>query len=60
MGAFLFQLFQNRITAEKLAEISEERLVEFLRFANHFCSISVQKKGAIASYPTMEEINTGK
>ena len=57
IGAFLFCLFQEGIKAEDLAHFSEEKLRRYLEFANTFCGFSVQRKGAIASYPTREEVN---
>ena len=55
-GAFLWTL--KYICSERggLDEISEENLLECLEFANKFCAMSVQKKGAIASYPTTDEM----
>lgn len=51
IGSFLYQLYSNGITAENLADVTEEQMVKFLTFSNTFSGISVQKKGAIASYP---------
>ena len=55
-GAFLWKM--KNICSERsgLSAISEENLMECLSFANRFCAVSVQKKGAIASYPTAEEM----
>ena len=36
--------------------LTEEQLKTYLDLSNKFCSISVTKEGAIASYPTMEEL----
>jgi fructokinase len=49
-------LFQNGINAENLSDVPAEQMEEFLKFSNKFCGLSVQKSGAIASYPTMEEM----
>lgn len=57
IGAFLWCLHRDGVTAETIEELSEEKLEEYLKFANVFCGISVQKKGAIPSYPTLEEMN---
>ncbi|MBQ4524028.1 MAG: carbohydrate kinase [Lachnospiraceae bacterium] len=57
MGAFLYCLFQDEITAEKVSNLSEENLRRYLEFANAFSGFSVQRKGAIVSYPTREEVN---
>lgn len=56
IGSFLYQLFQNGINAENLSDVPAEQMEEFLKFSNKFCGLSVQKSGAIASYPTMEEM----
>lgn len=57
IGAFLWCLHRDGVTAETIEELSEDKLEEYLKFANGFCGISVQKKGAIPSYPTLEEMN---
>ena len=54
-GAFLWKLKDICPVRERLPELSREKLLECLRFANRFCALSVQRKGAIASYPTAEE-----
>jgi fructokinase len=56
IGSFLYQLSDAGITADTLADLKAEELEAFLKFSNRFCGISVTKNGAIASYPTMEEI----
>ena len=56
IGSFLYQLFQNGINADNIDEVSAEQMEGFLKFSNKFCGYSVQKSGAIASYPTMKEI----
>lgn len=56
IGAFLYQLWKNGVTKETLAEQQVEKLEEYLTFANQFCSICVQEKGAIRSYPTLEKM----
>jgi len=55
-GAFLWTLKYICSGREKLEEISTENLMECLEFANKFCALSVQRKGAIASYPTTDEM----
>ena len=57
IGAFLWCLYRDGVTTETIEELSENKLEEYLKFANAFCGISVQKKGAIPSYPTLEEMN---
>ena len=56
IGAFLYKLYENGITQGNLSEVTAEQMEEYLSFANKFSGISVQKKGAMASYPTMEEM----
>lgn len=56
IGSFLYQLYAGEITAENIAEVSAEQMERFLTFSNRFCGYSVQRKGAIASYPVKEEI----
>ncbi len=56
IGAFLWCLHRDGVTAEQMEELSGDKLEEYLKFANTFCGISVQKKGAIPSYPTLSEI----
>ena len=56
IGSFLWQLSRDGITADKLETLSRTRLEHYLAFSNRFCSISVQKNGAIDSYPTLEQM----
>lgn len=56
IGAFLYQMFRNGIRAENIEEVSGGQLKQFLEFSNAFCGISVQKNGAIASYPDRKEM----
>lgn len=60
IGSFLYCLAASGATAENLCQITGERMAEYLQFANAFCGISVTKHGAIASYPTMEEMKEGR
>ena len=55
-GAFLWKLKAMSSGDDLLAQLTEDKLKECLEFANRFCALSVQRKGAIASYPTLEEI----
>lgn len=55
-GAFLWKLGQKGTTKAALEKIPMQYLCECLDFANSFCAVSVQKKGAIASYPTAEQM----
>lgn len=55
-GAFLWTLKYICREREQLPEMTEEQLLECIEFANKFCAMSVQKKGAIASYPSVDEM----
>ena len=56
IGSFLYCLADDGVTADSLAQVTGEKMAKYLEFANAFCGISVTKHGAIASYPTMEEM----
>ena len=56
IGSFLYKLSEANVTAESVSELSEEALASMLRFSNTYCGKSVQKEGAIASYPTKTEM----
>ena len=56
IGSFLWQLSRDGVTLDKLAKLSKTKLNEYLAFSNKFCGISVQKNGAIDSYPTLAEM----
>lgn len=56
IGSFLYKLAEADVTAETLDTLSAEQLTSMLHFSNVYCGKSVQKEGAIASYPTLEEM----
>lgn len=56
IGSFLYCLYEDGITAEQLPKLTSDQLERYLKFANDFCAKSVQKKGAIASYPVKSEM----
>ncbi len=56
IGSFLYQLSEKNVHAEGLSTLSEEELSACLEFSNTYCAKSVQKKGAISSYPTGAEM----
>ena len=56
IGSFLYQLFQDGVKADTLEEVTAEKMEEYLAFSNKFCGYSVQRKGAIASYPTKADL----
>ena len=56
IGSFLWKLNDSGITKSNIKDISSDTLGEALDFATKFCTISVQQKGAIPSYPTLEQV----
>ena len=56
IGSFLYQLYADGVDKDSLVDLSAQKLESYLDFSNRYCSQSVQKAGAIASYPTMEEM----
>ena len=55
-GSFLWMLHRKGVGRDDLAGLSEETLLDCLRFSNAFCTRSVQKRGAIASYPALADV----
>lgn len=51
IGSFLYQLFSRGLDAKTLSTLSARDLETMLDFSNRYCACSVQKEGAIASYP---------
>lgn len=56
IGCLLYQMAKENVDLEQINILTEEQLKKYLDLSNKFCSISVTKEGAIASYPTMEEL----
>lgn len=56
IGSFLYCLSADGVSAEDLPSLETEQMERYLQFANRFCAKSVMKHGAIASYPTLEEM----
>ncbi len=56
IGSFLYQLAKKELSLSQMEEMPEKEWEEILRFSNLFCGESVTKQGAIASYPTGEEM----
>lgn len=56
IGSFLYQMASDGISQNGIAKLTAEQLRRYLDFSNEYCSRSVQKAGAIASYPTREEM----
>lgn len=53
IGSFLWMLKKKDVCLENLSDLDEQALTECLAFSNRFCAMSVQKEGAIASYPDL-------
>lgn len=56
IGSFLYCLSRDGVGVDNLSDLPAEKMEEYLAFANKFCGISVTKHGAIASYPSLEEM----
>lgn len=56
IGCLLYQMAKENVNLEQINILTEEQLKTYLDLSNKFCSISVTKEGAIASYLTMEEL----
>ena len=56
IGSFLWCLKSRGISREDLAGCPLSVVKECLDFANRYCSISVQRPGAIPSYPSIKEM----
>ena len=51
IGSYLYKLYENNIGVEDLESVPIGILVKALDFSNRFSTISITRKGAIASYP---------
>lgn len=56
IGSFLSNLDFDGVTKATVADVTAEQMKRYLDFSNKYCSLSVQKSGAIASYPTRDEM----
>lgn len=50
-GSFLYNLYRHGYERDTLCKITEKELEMFLKESNDYCGKSVQKAGAIESYP---------
>ena len=50
-GSFLYYLYRNGYERDTLDSISADELKQFVKASNNFCGKSVQRQGAIESYP---------
>lgn len=56
IGAVLAYMSQNGMDLSNLEDTPSIKLEEMLIFANHYSALSVQRPGAIPSYPKLEEL----
>ena len=52
----LFKLLENEVDLDGIDKLSCDTIRDYLLFANHYAAYSTTKKGAIASYTNLEEI----
>lgn len=57
IGAFLYCLAKDNLSASDLDTIHMDTLEKYLKFANYYSSYSVMGQGAINSYASLNEIN---
>lgn len=55
VGSFLWKLMMTDADRSNIEDLTEEALSDALTFMSGYCAISVGGKGAIPSYPTLEE-----
>lgn len=60
VGSFLFSLYKDEVVISKISQIVESKWQEYLDFSNAYSAYSVEQFGAIASYPTLNEIQNHK
>lgn len=58
IGSFLVQLNKRKIEKANLKNLDSKTLEELLDFSNRFCAKSITRHGAIASYPTEDEMGS--
>ena len=56
IGSFLWQLHKNGVGRAALPTLQADQLNQWLDFSNRFCGCSVQRYGAIDSYPTANQL----
>lgn len=57
IGSFLWQLVNDGQTHSTISNLTAQQLWNYLNFSNIYCGKSVTRYGAIASYPSREEMN---
>ena len=60
IGSFLWKLNDSGVNSGNIEDVTEDMLKDALEFSTVFCTISVQQKGAIPSYPTLEQVQKYK
>lgn len=56
IGSFLFNLERALAGNKSIDDLSKETLEKMLQFSNLYCAKSVMKPGAIASYPSLSDM----
>lgn len=56
IGSFLYQLEKDGFTRNDLDQLTSKQMQKYLEFSSRFCAYSVQRYGAISSYPSMKEM----
>ena len=56
IGSFLWQLHKNGVDLAALPALQADQLNQWLDFSNRFCGYSVQRYGAIDSYPIIDQL----
>ena len=56
VGSFLWYLHKMSVSCDSIERLTFAELDEALEFAARYCSLSVQKRGAITSYPSIDEL----
>ena len=56
IGSLLYQLHRDGVTLHTIGSLDAQALEAYLTFSHRFCGISVRRSGAIASYPTLREM----
>ena len=57
VGGFLYKVF---IAGKGLPDLTREKALAALEFANKFAAFSTTREGAVISFPTLAEINAFK
>ena len=58
IGSFLNQLAYEGRTLDDMKKMTDKEWESYLIFSNRYCGESIQKKGALSSYLTRQEMET--